>query len=492
MFAILSSQLAFSAASTLAKKSFEFGITSSLRGLSDVIKDRFQHSKALQDTQGELELKVKMLCLPVDILAHHVTQGNTALQEPLGVALGVLDEVEAFRQALVAQDVARAQDASSPDGTATNAAQLCKRLKELIARLDSVLPYLNLAISTVALLNQGPAAPLSASRLMAASWHLRFNPHPGAAVFSLPEASWHEERQLTAAGPAMSEAFRLCSLTVCRTQLPDSSGPAAGGGGSDGEHAAEEPGPYFGGYQLLLQQDLNDGLYHEPEESAATLRLQVCDIVGLEWETTQSLNQGENEYRPALVLHVLHSGGAAAAPAATADTAARPADRDMAAKQQLSAPQRTPDSAASRPSSRARSRLGAEAAGSGNGSQEPSPSKAVAGLVTPTQLLRPSPSAAASGRLAAGVGGSIRRYAVMLNMRRGEDSDGEEDGSESEQECGRQGHAAGSSSDEESDQRRQQPLAASCIYTLPTSLDLLDLCKPSVDSAAPLHLHLAG
>lgn len=33
MFAILSSQLAFSAASTLAKKSFEFGITSSLRGL---------------------------------------------------------------------------------------------------------------------------------------------------------------------------------------------------------------------------------------------------------------------------------------------------------------------------------------------------------------------------------------------------------------------------------------------------------------------------
>jgi len=108
-----------------------------------------------------------MLCLPVDILAHHVTQGNTvggaqaslpgstwllccwttaatdahtdglnratsgharehriparlqitaipaawptlqALQEPLGVALGVLDEVEAFRQALVAQDVAR-------------------------------------------------------------------------------------------------------------------------------------------------------------------------------------------------------------------------------------------------------------------------------------------------------------------------------------------------------------------------------------------------
>ncbi|PRW44576.1 1 domain-containing [Chlorella sorokiniana] len=308
MFAILSSQLAFSAASTLAKKSFEFGITSSLRGLSDVIKDRFQHSKALQETQGELELKVKMLCLPVDILAHHVTQGNTALQEPLGVALGVLDEVEAFRQALVAQDVARAQDASSPDGSAANAAQLCKRLKELVARLDSVLPYLNLAISTVALLNQGPAAPLSPSRLMAASWRLRSNPHPGAAVFSLPEASWHEERQLTAAGPAMAEAFRLCSLTVCRSQLPASGGHGPDSGG-DEDPDASQGGLYFGGYELLLHQDLNDGLYHDPEESAASLRLQVCDIVGLEWETTRSLNQGENEYRPALVLHVLHSSG---------------------------------------------------------------------------------------------------------------------------------------------------------------------------------------
>ena len=49
----------------------------------------------------------------------------------------------------------QAQDSASPDGSAANAAQLCKRLKELVARLDSVLPYLNLAISTVALLNQG-------------------------------------------------------------------------------------------------------------------------------------------------------------------------------------------------------------------------------------------------------------------------------------------------------------------------------------------------
>lgn len=64
----------------------------------------------------------------------------------------------------------------------------------------------------------------------------------------------------------MSEAFRRCSLSVCRAQLPAS---------SEAEHEPAEGCLYFGGYELLLHQDLNDGLYHELEESGATLRLQV-------------------------------------------------------------------------------------------------------------------------------------------------------------------------------------------------------------------------
>lgn len=55
---------------------------------------------------------------------------------------------------------AQAQDAASPDATAS-AAQLCRRLKELVARLDSVLPYLTLAISTVALLERHQGEPHS-------------------------------------------------------------------------------------------------------------------------------------------------------------------------------------------------------------------------------------------------------------------------------------------------------------------------------------------
>lgn len=40
------------------QKTFEFSITSSLKGLSDVIRERFSHSQVLQETQAELEAKV--------------------------------------------------------------------------------------------------------------------------------------------------------------------------------------------------------------------------------------------------------------------------------------------------------------------------------------------------------------------------------------------------------------------------------------------------
>lgn len=155
----------------------------------------------------------------------HLRPKVQALQEPLGVALGVLEEVETFRQALVAQDVARvrlhpstscpaepgmlpsvlwwaprchaavrqlpahlpkftaagihppihahpqAQDVPSPDASAAGAAQACKRLQELVGRLDSVLPYLTLAISTVALLAQGACGAAMCCPLAMASWY---------------------------------------------------------------------------------------------------------------------------------------------------------------------------------------------------------------------------------------------------------------------------------------------------------------------------------
>ena len=49
----------------------------------------------------------------------------------------------------------QAQGAASPDAAVASAAQLTRRLRDLITRLDTLLPYLGLAISTAVLLNQG-------------------------------------------------------------------------------------------------------------------------------------------------------------------------------------------------------------------------------------------------------------------------------------------------------------------------------------------------
>ena len=81
MLSLLGSQLAVSAASTLARKTFEFSITTSLKGLTDALRERFSNNLQIQALQGELELKIRMLCLPVDLCAHCATRGNTVRGE---------------------------------------------------------------------------------------------------------------------------------------------------------------------------------------------------------------------------------------------------------------------------------------------------------------------------------------------------------------------------------------------------------------------------
>lgn len=253
----------------------------------------------------------------------------------------------------------------------------------------------------------------------------------------------------------MSEALRLCSLSVCRQPAP-AAGSCRSAGGSWGW-----------GYELLLQQDLEDGVYHEPGESAHTLRLQVgrcsgwgtlgceaglgcacwlhwhltclharlhthsehecfprnmavlqvSDIVALEWETTQSLNQGDNEYRPALVLHVFSSGGTGigAAPSAAGD--------DTASKQLPG----TPPSTGARPgSSRASARRppagrGKDPAAAGSGAAAADG----AGMPSPVAGTPQGPPAPRGG--SGGVGGSIRRCAVMCNPLHSADEDDAEE-----------------------------------------------------------------
>uniref|UniRef100_A0A1D2AF08 Uncharacterized protein n=2 Tax=Auxenochlorella protothecoides TaxID=3075 RepID=A0A1D2AF08_AUXPR len=76
----------------------------------------------------------------------------------------------------------------------------------------------------------------------------------------------------------MSEVFPLCTLSLVRGQAPFS-------------------------FQLSIQQGLDDGRFHDEEESAESIALQVSDLSWVEWGSSQSLSHGSGQFKPALILH---------------------------------------------------------------------------------------------------------------------------------------------------------------------------------------------
>ncbi|KAL0034905.1 hypothetical protein WJX77_012220 [Trebouxia sp. C0004] len=310
----------------VAKKAFDVVARNSLRGITDILSERFKGNAEVLRLRDELELKVDVLSLPVDICVQHALQGNSALQGALNVALRVLQDIEDYEANLRQQeiDTARGTGGWTPDKTSVG--QAVRKLESLIKQLDSLLPYLGVAINAVNLLNTGPAAPsISPSRLMAASWTLRSSsPSPSKPIFSLPRAIWHRQGlTATASGRTpMQTLYPLCSIALQRS--PEEEEQEVDSSSADVGQSPE--------YELCIQQNMDDGAYHEEDEQAEQFRLKVQDIVAVEWATSHSLGLGANDYTPALVMHVIKptAGGSSglssgsASVGSTAATAATP------------------------------------------------------------------------------------------------------------------------------------------------------------------------
>jgi len=111
----------------VAKKAFDVVARNSLRGITDILSERFKGNAEVRHdrtclspfrTSGhwvcfaqvlrlrdELELKVDVLSLPVDICVQHALQGNSALQGALNVALRVLQDIEDYEANLRQQEI---------------------------------------------------------------------------------------------------------------------------------------------------------------------------------------------------------------------------------------------------------------------------------------------------------------------------------------------------------------------------------------------------
>ena len=73
------------------------------------------------------------------------------------------------------------------------------------------------------------------------------------------QARWHSEG--SGQGASLRPVFLLCSARLHRG--------GAGGGGNDSSS-----------YQLRIEQDLEDGTYHDDDEEPGSLTIDVGDIVG--------------------------------------------------------------------------------------------------------------------------------------------------------------------------------------------------------------------
>lgn len=56
------------------------------------------------------------------------------------------------------------------------------------------------------------------------------------------------------------------------------------------------------------EQDLEDGTYHEDDEEAGSLEVNLGSLHAVSWSTMHGLNLGDNDYSPVLLLDVDLSG----------------------------------------------------------------------------------------------------------------------------------------------------------------------------------------
>eukprot|EP00891_Asterochloris_glomerata_P007178 jgi/Astpho2/7178/fgenesh1_pg.00113_%23_20_t len=290
----------------VAKKAFEAVARKSVSNISVLITDSFQGDKEVLRLRDSLEMKLKVVSLPIDLCVRQAVRGNTALQGALDLALKVLQDIETFEQALQRQAIGAARgDRTTPERAASTARQL----EGLLRQLDGLLPYLGVTISSGLLEVRNSVGLVGADERGVRNPSLdvyQGTPlhapasctNPGAAVITLGSAAWLKQGLTATKVPVrpMKTEFMLASVSLQRSCSSDEA--------DSGAEAQALPGAW----EVAVKQVLDDGTYHEDDEVAGSHTLQMQDIIGLDWATSQSLGLGNSDMQPALVIFAVKAG----------------------------------------------------------------------------------------------------------------------------------------------------------------------------------------
>ncbi|XP_024521296.1 uncharacterized protein LOC112342911 [Selaginella moellendorffii] len=199
------------AGTVLLRKTFEALAQRSVTSLFTRLHSRFSGQHRIELLQKELESRLQVLSLPVDMCVQYVLHGNTVLQGALDMILRVINDIVRFQEELESQ-------VYNEDVVKTSPSEAENRLQGFLTRLDAILPYMAMAMNAVSLLKSEEDG-ISPARLMDASYLIR-GAEIGNAVLSFRVKLYEYETRLTL--PRWQEKIPHCTLTLRKlVPLPD-------------------------------------------------------------------------------------------------------------------------------------------------------------------------------------------------------------------------------------------------------------------------------
>ncbi|EFJ09236.1 hypothetical protein SELMODRAFT_428281 [Selaginella moellendorffii] len=223
--------------------------------------------------QKELESRLQVLGLPVDMCVQYVLHGNTVLQGALDMILRVINDIVRFQKELECQ-------VYNEDVVKTSPSEAENRLQGFLTRLDAILPYMAMAMNAVSLLKSEEDG-ISPARLMDASYLIR-GAEIGNAVLSFQVKLYEYETRLML--PRWQEKIPHCTLTLRKlVPLPDA--------------AAE----------FLVEIDNSDEDHNENNHQHISIPLSNVAAIGS--STLHVLGLGQHELEAVLLIDVYATSG---------------------------------------------------------------------------------------------------------------------------------------------------------------------------------------
>ncbi|RKP05736.1 RanGTP-binding protein-domain-containing protein, partial [Thamnocephalis sphaerospora] len=270
--------------------------------------------------RDRFETKLRIVTPAIDLVEIIAARGNTALESVLELTTALRRDMDQFASRL-ATDLER-WERDGKQSERSSAARVSDELRALLARIEDAVPFLNLALTTSGA-SLGTSLPnsVSPSRLMQASSALadcsrRFRDEGGMReewVWPAFDLRFYRMFRGSVRPKSLKDTtwvteFARCTGRVARVPSnPD----------GDGLEFV---------YDLVLEEDLNDGLYHEELEECGDdvdpsevrgreWRIAVEEVERLYYSSSGRLLDIEEVKHPVLVLKVIRSTPPGADPA---------------------------------------------------------------------------------------------------------------------------------------------------------------------------------